>query len=81
LKILNIIFLVIFLTLLGACSVRKSSDIAQDNKTEASTVYADKVSTEKYVQVLDELISNGCNISSFEMVERSKALDMKVSCK
>ena len=37
--------------------------------------------SEKYVQVIDELISNGCNISTFEMINRKNALDMKVTCK
>lgn len=36
---------------------------------------------ERYVQIIDELISSGCDISSFEMVEREKMLDVKVACK
>jgi len=80
-KLFNVLFIFIFLTLVGACSVRKSPDIALSDKTEISTVQVSEVSKEKYVQVLDELVSNGCDISIFEMVERSKALDMKVACK
>lgn len=80
-KVSNILFLLTFLSLVGACSVHRNSDMTQDNKTDTSTVQVSKAPAEKYVLVLDELVSNGCDISIFEMVERSKALDMKVACK
>ncbi len=52
-----------------------------DNDSDVLLSSSDASKSEKYVQVIDELISNGCNISTFELINRKNTLDMKVSCK
>jgi hypothetical protein len=52
-----------------------------NNEADVLSNSSDSSKPEKYVQVIDELISNGCNISTFELINRKNTLDMKVSCK
>jgi hypothetical protein len=68
----------------SACSTtkpRESNNPNTDNDPDALLKSSNTPKSEKYVQVIDELISNGYDISTFELVNRKNALDMKVSCK
>jgi hypothetical protein len=68
----------------SACSTTKdqaNNKLNIDNDSDVLLSNSDTSKSEKYVQVIDELISNGCNISTFELINRKNALDMKVSCK
>ena len=68
----------------SACTTTKdqaSNKLNIDNDSDVLLSSSDASKSEKYVQVIDELISNGCNISTFELINRKNTLDMKVSCK
>ena len=68
----------------SACTTTKdqsNNKLSINNDSDVLLSSSDASKSEKYVQVIDELISNGCNISTFELVNRKNALDMKVSCK
>ncbi len=68
----------------SACTTTKDQSNSKLNKANDSDVLlsrSDASKSEKYVQVIDELISNGCNISTLELINRKNTLDMKVSCK
>jgi len=57
-----------------------SNNQALDDSDSRSTQHME-TETANYVQIIDELISNGCDIKNFEMEERNKVLDMKIACK
>lgn len=83
-KIPSLTFLFIFLLLGSACSTLTGSSASQTsniNKSNASLNQKEQGLPAEYIQVLDELVANGCNISRFEMIERNKSLDMKIACK
>ena len=68
----------------SACATTKdqaNNKLNIDNGSDVLLSSNDASKSEKYVQVIDELISNGCNISTFELISRKNTLDMKVSCK
>ena len=68
----------------SACATTKDQSNNKLNINNDSDVLLssnDASKSEKYVQVIDELISSGCNISTFELIDRKNTLDMKVSCK
>ena len=74
----------LFIMLASGCSTLNGSASA-NKKTPGDSIIDEnkkvKVEPARYVQILDELISNGCDISMFEMAERNKVFDMKVACK
>lgn len=80
-KILASLFLVLLLNMSVGCSMHKEPASVQAGGLSTTPAKSNTIAAEKYVLVLDELISNGCNVSSFELVERNKSLDMKISCK
>jgi hypothetical protein len=68
----------------SACATTKgqaNKKLNIDNDSDVLLSSSDDSKSEKYVQVIDELISNGCNISTLELINRKNTLDMKVSCK
>jgi hypothetical protein len=68
----------------SACATTKdqaNNKLNIDNDSDVLSSSSDTSKSEKYVQVIDELISNGCNISTLELINRKNTLDMKVSCK
>ena len=70
--------------LVSACATTKDQANNKQNIDNGSDVLlssSDASKSEKYVQVLDELTSNGCNISTFELINRKNTFDMKISCK
>ncbi len=73
-----------FLLLSSACATTKGPATDREKVDRNSDLVVSQNSapaSEQYVRVIDELIANGCNISTFEIVNRKKVLDMKVSCK
>jgi hypothetical protein len=68
----------------SSCATNKdqaNNKLNIDNDSDVLSNSSDSSKPEKYVQVIDELISNGCNISTFELINRKNTLEMKVSCK
>jgi hypothetical protein len=66
----------------SSCATNKDqANNKLNNDPDVLSNSSDSSKSEKYVQVVDELISNGCNISTFELINRKNTLDMKVSCK
>jgi hypothetical protein len=66
----------------SSCATTKDqANNKPNNEADVLSNSSDSSKPEKYVQVIDELISNGCNISTFELINRKNTLDMKVSCK
>jgi hypothetical protein len=66
----------------SSCATNKDqANNKLNNDPDVLSNSSDSSKSEKYVQVIDELISNGCNISTFELINRKNTLDMKVSCK
>lgn len=83
-KTLASLFILVFIGTGSACSTFNGSGVPSNPTSQTSAITASQQSSElpeKYIQVLDELIANGCDISKFEIIERTKALDMKVACK
>lgn len=83
-KMPTLIFLFLFLIFGSACSTLNGSAASKTctiNKSNTSLNQNEQDLPAEYIQVLDELVANGCNISRFEMIERNKSLDMKVACK
>ena len=83
-KTLTLLFVLAFIALGSACSTfngSASSPKSTVNETSIPSSQPHPDLPKKYIQVLDELIANGCDISKFELSERAKALDMKVACK
>lgn len=83
-KILAPLFILVFIVTGSACSTFNGSAGSTKHTTKESSIAPNQQPPElpeKYIQVLDELIANGCDISKFEIIERTKALDMKVACK
>ena len=66
----------------SSCATNKDqANNKLNNDSDVLSNSSDSSKPEKYVQVIDELISNGCNISTFELINRKNTLEMKVSCK
>lgn len=66
----------------SSCATTKDqANNKPNNEADVLSNSSDSSKPEKYVQVIDELISNGCNISTLELIDRKNTLDMKVSCK
>lgn len=76
--------IILFMLLASGCSAIPGYT-ASNNQTLDDTDYRStqhiETETANYVQIIDELISNGCDIQKFELVERNKVLDMKIACK
>lgn len=83
-KTLTLLLVLVYIALGSACSTFNGSASSPKSSVNESSISSNQHQPnlpEKYIQVLDELIANGCDISKFEIIERTKALDMKVACK